>query len=282
MGRIREYSLLPVCKSISKLVAGRKWGLATNMVRLKIFDFLKLEETLEVRLWLEKISGKKKIYYLRFEWLRYQLKRPYKRVAVSELIFTCVKILDSNKIKISDPPPFLKTFLESMRPRILRPNTFDKHNIVFNHNKLGNKLKDYTNNPRFLLRRTYETSLEDSNFIGNIYFATYSKWASSVQFLFFHKVFPDLFRKSKIVKEFMTLECKARYFNEAMPFDIIEVNMYLLELYEKGLIVSFDFLNKKGSSKILLAKFNHALAYVSFMGVPAISKMPVRFYESLR
>src|ERR1041385_3326426 len=71
MGQIREYSLRPVTKKILKLTKGGEWGMATNSVKLRIFDLLRADDILEARLWLDKISGHNNIYHLSFDWLRF-------------------------------------------------------------------------------------------------------------------------------------------------------------------------------------------------------------------
>jgi len=275
MGQIREYSLRPIMNKISELIEGGKWGLATNSAKIKIFDLLSADDVLEGRLWLNKISGHDNIYHLSFDWLRFLNVNSYERVAYSSLIVSCVEIIGHGQAVITRPPDFIKKFFDNMRPQVAKKSPLKKYKTLFENINLGVKIKDFTDKPRYIFRNNFQTSLENSNLVGNIYFANYSKWINSTKDLYLYSKMPDLFYKTKFHGEFVTVECTISYLQEAMPFDKIFVRMFLVTIYEKGIVLryevsKFDKVRKKNK----LAIVTQTIVFVEYdKSIPTIKKI---------
>ena len=283
MGQIREYSLRPIAHKITQLTEGGKWGLATNSVKLKIFDLLKADDILEVRLWLDKITGLDNIYHLSLDWLRFLNDGSYERVAQSNIVVSCVRIIGHGKAVIVKPPDFLQKFFNSMKPASTKKKSLDKYKILFKNINFGRKIKDHNKNPSFVFKSFYQTSLEHSNLIGNIYFSNYSKWVNSTKDLFLYKNNPGLFSRSTSKGEFITLECSVSHLQEAMPFDKIFVKMYLNELCERGMVLKYEvFKRQKNSLSIKLAVVSQAIVFVEYnKSTPNIRRIPREILDSL-
>lgn len=282
MGQVREHSLRPVMNKILELVKVGDWGLATNSVELKIFDLLKADDVLEVRLWLDKVSGLDNIYHLFFDWLRVLDNDSYERVACSNLIFTCVKIVGHGKAHIVKAPDFLRDFLNDMRPKSKRKKGLEKWPSKFIDNDLGVKILMHEGRGKFICDGIFQTSLEHSNLIGNIYFSNYSKWINATKDIYLYGLNPDFFRWNLNSGELVTLKCKVSYMQEAMPFDKIFVKMYLSELYQNGMFLNYEVLRMdKGGCESRLANVTQKLAFIkSDADVLMCSKMPSFLIDS--
>ncbi len=280
MGQIREYSLKPISDRIIKLTKGGKWGLATNSVKLKVFDFLRENDVLEVRLWLDKISGRDNIYHLSFDWLRFLKANSYERVASSSIIITCVKIIGHGQAVITNPPDFLRIFFDNMKPKSTKKLPMRPYKTLFCYIDLGKLKYDYGKTPLSIFENSFQTSLENSNLIGNIYFSNYSKWINSTKDLFLYNYKPNIFRKTEFDGEFATLECKISYMQEAMPFDKILVKMYLVKLFEKGMVLRYEIFKVKANNNIKLAKVTQTIAFIKYKSsIPKIKAIPEDLME---
>ena len=93
-----------------------------------------------------------------------------------------------------------------------------------------------------LLSQLMETSLEDANIVGNIYFANYYAWQGRVRDRYFYDLIPQYFpgyrRPGRIM---VCLNCRVDHLREAMPFDRIEVRMALKALKECHATLYFEY-----------------------------------------
>jgi enediyne polyketide synthase len=102
------------------------------------------------------------------------------------------------------------------------------------------------------LLKEYEitTSLCDSNLVGNIYFANYSKWLGRNRDSYFYSILSDYYKGIGEKGEFLCVNCNIDHLGEAMPFDTILVKMFLEKIYENGMDLNFEFYKEQKSQKI--------------------------------
>jgi len=163
-----------------------------------------------------------------------------------------------------------------MRARSVEKKPLKIYKTLFSNVDFGKKIKDYSKNSLFIFENSYQTSLENSNLIGNIYFSNYCKWINSTKDLFLYANKPNIFKKTEFDGEFNTLECKISYLQEAMPFDIILVKMYLDKLHEKGMVLKYEVFKRKiNTSNIKLANVTQTIAFVKYnSSIPEIKEIP--------
>lgn len=266
LGEVRELSLRPIINKINLLVQTGKWGMATNTVNLKIYDFLKVHDVVEVRLWLDKISGLDKMYYLCFDFMKVLKNGSFKRMATSSLVITCVEILDHGKARIARAPKFLRDFFAMMMPKAGSQDDRPKPKCDFGEKSLGRCLADYKSNAKFIFENSYRTTLENSNFIGNIYFSNYSKWINSTKDLYLNQHVPAFFRKSAFRGEFATIEYKVSHYYEAMPFDEIIVRMYVAAIFANGIVLHYTVSKKvENLAEVKLAAVVQKIVFVKYL-----------------
>jgi hypothetical protein len=96
-------------------------------------------------------------------------------------------------------------------------------------------------NSSLLQEQIFETTLEDANLVGNIYFSNYYIWQGRVRDNFLNKIAPEFFSGSGKKGELRCINCKVNHMSEAMPFDGIAVRMYRSTVFERGLNFYFDY-----------------------------------------
>lgn len=96
-------------------------------------------------------------------------------------------------------------------------------------------------NKALLYEHVFESSLEDANLVGNIYFANYYRWQGRTRDEYFRTTAPELYRGTGEAGELRCLFCKIEHLREAMPFDPIAVRMSLVALHERGARLRFDY-----------------------------------------
>jgi acyl-CoA thioesterase FadM len=91
-----------------------------------------------------------------------------------------------------------------------------------------------------LQEQIFETTLEDANLVGNIYFSNYYLWQGRVRDNFLNKIAPEFFSGSGEKGELRCINCKVNHMSEAMPFDRIAVRMHRSAVFKRGLNFYFD------------------------------------------
>ncbi|MCB9721444.1 MAG: hypothetical protein H6756_11265 [Candidatus Omnitrophica bacterium] len=284
MGQVREYSLRPVLSQISELTRTGKWGLATNSVKLRVFDLLRVDDILEVRLWLSKITGHDNIYHLCFDFSKLLCESNRIRSAEGALTITCVDIIGHGEAKLAKAPQFLQQYFDYMRPKLKGVHSISK--LVSQPLKYtgGEILLNYREAPRLIHQYLVQTTMEDSNLVGNIYFANYGKWAKAAAEMYLRNLFPQYFYKEVSRGEFLALEYKSTHTNEAMPFDEIIAKVFLVELRENMMDVQCVFYKKGAANsdrRLAVVRLSIFYGYVHNNDLN-ICALPDRLINSLR
>ena len=273
IGEIREYALLPVLKQLAGVVETKEWGIATNNLTLDIKGELSAGDIVEGRIWLgNKINDN--VYELYFDFSRFISDKEVELVAKATQRISWVKILDHGHAKVNMLPLFLKEVMQKMEPRrgVLDPEPFvGLHSInIFNHTKL---IKDCENKKFILTELKIPTSLEESNLVGNIYFSNYSIWVGRTIDSLFYKLWPKMYTSNESNSEFVCKRFKIDHLNEAMPFDLIIVRMFLDKLYSNGLVLHSEIYLSNGK-KLAVTKTFLLWVKRDKYSVPSSSEMP--------
>lgn len=245
MGKVRELAMWPVYEKIAQQFTTGKWGMVTNSSQTKFLGEAKKNDVIEVRFWMGGISGAtKSTFNLYYDWRRVLPGGELERVALSEMQLTWVEVLDYGVVKAKPFPNYFQDFLSQIMsssdsayiPKSL-PEPF--HNM-----NMGRELFCSPNLPNgkpLLLEKTFDTTLEDANLVGNIYFSNYYVWQGRIRDAFFYEHIPNYFRNRGRLGEFICLDSRVQHLREAMPFDKIKVTMSLGALYECGMSLFFDY-----------------------------------------
>lgn len=188
------------------------------------------------------------------------------RVACVDTGYAWLTILGHGTAKAESVPESCKDFFDGLLRKTAISYPAERPPSRYKRIELGGVVWEKANplqNGYQLFSRDIATTTENSNWIGNIYFANYSEWMSHVRDLYFHTLTPDSFRNSGRDGEWVCLSCSIDHLTEAMPFDTIRVTMDVGAIYQRGLDLIFDYylLENDGISR-KLAHGTHRMAWV--------------------
>jgi enediyne polyketide synthase len=257
-GKVREASAWPVLKRIADQFGTGHWGGVTNFADLKILGEATTHDLIEVWLWASGNGGvKNSVLDLTFDFRKVLPTGGYERLAWLEQQTTWVRILDHGVATVEPYPEYYGAFLNDMLPRYTAPNLPDPLpeplKKLFDHENEGylyHAPAGPTVNPT-LLTQLMETSLEDANIVGNIYFANYYAWQGRVRDRYFYDLIPDYFKGTGDRGELICLNCRVDHLREAMPFDRIDVRMALKALKTCHATLYFEYFKTDFAGKPL-------------------------------
>jgi acyl-CoA thioesterase FadM len=122
-----------------------------------------------------------------------------------------------------------------------------------------------------------ETSLDNANLVGNIYFANYYAWMGQTRDRYFFNLIPDYFRGTGEKGELLCLDCRVHHLREAMPFDRLVVTMALKVLNTFSATLNFEYFRlEPDGTRIKLAVGEHLAVWVKRddQGLPIPTPFP--------
>ena len=91
----------------------------------------------------------------------------------------------------------------------------------------------------------FQTTLEESNLVGNVYYGNYFIWQGRILDLFLYSVAPEYLRISNPCGEMVCLYTRMDYLREAMPFDRVRTLLYVRSVSECGASFNFEFFREQ-------------------------------------
>jgi acyl-CoA thioesterase FadM len=202
--------------------------------------------------------------------------------------FSWVKILSHGVAQLVPMNEGVREFFDEMIPAVDTPmKPLKPLTCAYEHLQLGPLLWQRTglaDGKPALFSHEILTTSENSNWVGNIYFANYGEWMARVRDLYFHRLTPDCFRHAGRDGEWVCLSCAIDHLSEAMPFDRILVTMDVAAIYKNGVDLTFDyFLLEGGQIARKLAHGKHTMAWVGrdARNEPVALELPRNVVETL-
>lgn len=282
-GKLREWGGINtpgVYKGILEMLGSNEVMSATNECETRIFKVPKRNDLIEGRYWMEYVNEGDAGNI--FEWWRIPFPSGEPElIAWTRMRISAVKAIRHGVISSTSWPDFLYRFLKDMGDDAPEPTRGPALDI-----DLGEPLFKKPRGPQpgvVLAEEAFATSQDDSNVVGNIYFANYSAWQSRTTDRYFHSVAPELFQNRGALGELHRVETKISQLRDAMPFDEIEVVMRLEELYARGARLSFDFFRKEadGVTKIAAGQSLVSWATIDRGAAPEILDWPDELREAM-
>jgi enediyne polyketide synthase len=269
MGETRELAAAPILCKISDAVSTGKWGLVTNNATLEILgEKMGEDNVVQVRLWSGHAHGPaNSTVELHFEWVSWDSQGPTERLAFARMKTTWVEVLGHGQVRPVPLPDFYAEFIDEMSPRYEAPDRLSPLPEPLRNVAVGQPLFKAKNGPRarvFLADKAFETTLYDSNLVGNLYFSNYAMWMAKLREAYFFSLAPDLFRGFGEQGVLKCLRCNIDHLREGMPFDTIYVSMSLKNLFENGADLYFEFFKQDANSqKTKLAFGDHRAVWMT-------------------
>ncbi|MEJ2324592.1 MAG: SDR family NAD(P)-dependent oxidoreductase [Nitrospirota bacterium] len=273
LGEVREEALKP----IGKLIADEFFKghfMVTNFTRTEIFGHVRNHETMEARIWIDKVFGAdNSSFLLNFEWRRLTPSGEAIPVAFSQQQVSWIKTVGHGIVEQVPCPEF---FLDFVRKNNFLPETDSdgpgddlSGGQAISGELLGKTLYegDVVGDGDLLKETVLDTAMEHSNLAQNIYYANYFEWQGSLRDRYLFEISPEQYRKMDTQGQLVCVDCKIHHLREAMPFDRIAVRMKLQKLYERGVSLFFEYFRvEPGETRHKLAYGYHTLAWVRVEG----------------
>ena len=250
MGKIRELAVSPILGGLAEDMAGGAWGMVTNHASVRIVGDVAASGVIENRAWMERTTGRDdSTIELRFEWHHRLPDGRCEPIAEGEMQITWVRVIGHGQVEIAPLPQYVRDYIATVAPgraeateRAAEAERTERRPAAALDP--GDELYRTSHGPRagkVLREEVFQTSLEDANLVGNIYFDNYAKWQGRLLDVFLFEAAPGLFRTGAAGGELTCRTCRVKHFREAMPFDRIRVSMGLRAVYRRGLKLEFEY-----------------------------------------
>jgi acyl-CoA thioesterase FadM len=166
------------------------------------------------------------------------------RLAFAAQKATWVRLLGRGQVAPESLPSYLAAFVASMgpRPKLVRPERAMPEALADLRERLGpSQAAPSPASDRVVAREAVQTSLEESNLVGNVYFSNYFAWQNRVRDLYLYRAAPRHFHGVGADGELLCLHSRVDYLREAMPFDRIEVQLAPRSVAACGAVLDFEY-----------------------------------------
>lgn len=294
LGEVREVGVWPVLRKVGRQFATGKWGVVTNNTRIHILGDATAQDQIEILFWISgpaNINSANPIMDLTFDFRKILAGGGYERLAWCEQQVTWVRILEHGIVKPEPYPDYYWEFIKDMLPRNQAPNVPEPLPEPLAHLKRAEGDEEKYRAPSgpivrpLLHEQTIETSLDNANIVGNIYFANYYAWQGQTRDRYFFNLIPDYYRGTGEKGELLCLECRVDHLREAMPFDRIVVTMALKALKTYSVVLYFEYFRlEPDGTRVKLAFGEHHAVWVvrDSQGRPAPAPFPSKVQEAFR
>ncbi|MBN2348917.1 MAG: SDR family NAD(P)-dependent oxidoreductase [Bacteroidales bacterium] len=289
MGSMRELVLSPIAKPLLKDLGSGKFGMVTNASSIKIYNEAEALNKITGKLWVTKKTDLDNSFIdLNFSWYKQSEIGKLIKLANCNLSTTWVRIEDRGIVKKCPLPAYFNDFLSE---NIINENVEEKQDFPAKYlsvNDLGKLTYKSSSAPKpeiLLSNKVFQTGIYDSNSVGNLYYSNYYDWQAKNIETIIYQIYPDLFLNNGKSGEFICLEANINHLQEAMPFEEIEVCMYLEELYSNGLKLFFEYFSLDKNSKRKLAYGSNTLIWAKRLhnnSLPYVKPIPDSITKQLQ
>jgi phytoene dehydrogenase-like protein/acyl-CoA thioesterase FadM len=246
LGKLREFLVAPVFEPLVESFSTGEWGMVTNSAQVDVCGEARTGDVIEGRVWVEDVSGPaSSTVEMGFEWRKALPGGDLPLIATGKMSSTWVAVQGPGLVEVRPFPEFARRFLEKLFPGRGACDAAQARDPALRRAVLGRELYRAPPGPAsaasLLREQVFETSLEDANLVGNLYFADYYAWQGRLRDRFFHELAQKAGGAAAAKGEPRCTFCKVEHLQEAMPFDDVQVKMHLRAVHERGVRLIFDY-----------------------------------------
>jgi enediyne biosynthesis thioesterase len=120
------------------------------------------------------------------------------------------------------------------------------------------------------VKRVYEyqhtVSFEDTNLVGNVYYANHIRWQGRCREMFLLDHVPTIVAQFQAGLALVTTRCSCEYFAELSAFDQLIVRMSLAELTQSRISLLFEYIRTTLAGEELIARGEQQIACMQRIG----------------
>lgn len=245
IGKLREVSGQPIDAPLARDCETGKWGLVTNSSETRILHAPRKDDVVEGRMWLHDVSGPlNSTIDVHYEWRKQLPDGGFERMAWSKMRSTWVAILGHGIVEARPLPDYFQEFWEALVPIPGNPRRSEPLPETVDDIDLGEVLFEVPPGPVNTVlasEKIFDTTLQDANLVGNLYFGNYTLFQGRVRDHFFQEAAPEYYVGTGERGELRCLHYRIEHLREAMPFERIAVRMFLHAVHERGVRLRFDY-----------------------------------------
>lgn len=293
VGKIREIPMESIASQMLSDFLTGDWGMVTNAVSLRVLGEATSYDTIQARAWVGNVVNSSFDTYI--EFCKVNKDQSLERIALAEVKATWVRLMSYGVPTPMPFPSYLQEYLDRFAAKepasldLRYPETLPLPPLPAT---LGNVNIEPTiyQSPlqsrygKLLYSETFQTTLEESNLVGNVYYGNYFIWQGRILDLFLYSVAPEYLRVSNAKGELICLYTRMDYLREAMPFDKIRVLLYVKSISECGALFSFEFFREQPDGhleKLHVGQQEAIWACRSEDGTPVPTPWPAAILEAL-
>ncbi len=254
IGKIREIPMESIAERILGDFLTGEWGMVTNTVSLRVVGEATAYDVIQARAWVGSIIDSSFTTYI--EFCQVLPDESLTRLAIAEVKATWVRLVDYGVPSPMPFPDYLQEYLDQFATE--QPATIDLQQpdslplpplpASLRGVSLGHLLQQSSSQERYgqlIYSEVFQTTLEESNLVGNVYYGNYFIWQGRILDLFLYSIAPEYLRVSNPCGEMVCLYSRMDYLKEAMPFDKICVLLYVSSVFECGATFNFEFFREQ-------------------------------------
>jgi acyl-CoA thioesterase FadM len=274
-----------------KDMTSRQWGMVTNMSSFRIEQYMDSYDRIIGEVFpMDDTNLSESFISLAFKWSKKRKDGSLLQIASGKLSTTWVSVEGYGIVKKAPLPKYFSDYINTLLNKTPLPQInhaeWAKKNRRIHSKMVLVFISDITNRKQYLLdKQVFQTSMEDSNLVGNIYFSNYYSWQARLREKYLFTQWPDIFQQNN-KGEFTCVHAEVNHLQEAMPFETIRVSMYLNELFEEGFTLYFEYHSIGGQGqKRKLAHGVHTAIWTSANLQPTTinpKQMPENFIAHFR
>ncbi len=101
---------------------------------------------------------------------------------------------------------------------------------------------------------------EETNLVGNVYYANHIRWQGRCREMFLRTHCPEILDQMNDGLALVTVRCGCEYFAELLPFDEVLIRMRLGEVVQNRVTELYDYLRVGGHGEELVARGEQQIA----------------------
>lgn len=94
---------------------------------------------------------------------------------------------------------------------------------------------------------------EETNLVGNVYYANYILWQGRCREMFLYEHAPDVIEQISSGLALVTVNVSCQYLSELFAFDQVIIAMQLKEMVQNRIMMGFEYWRSKENDKALVA-----------------------------
>lgn len=118
-------------------------------------------------------------------------------------------------------------------------------------------------------------SLEETNLVGNVYFANHVRWQGRCREMFLREHCPEVLDALRGELRLVTLECGCRYLDQLTLGDELAIEMKLVEVQQNRVSVSFSYRRMESDGSMRLVARGHQTIAAMAAGDDGLVQCPV-------